>query len=110
VRQRFLNRQVSATQVVSASVTKQVSLTRRASASVNYAISSSKSRTLVRRAIATTVGAARALKFIVTKSHPGTVTSDFKTASVTGKMQTASVVGDFKTASVSTKAKFLVKD
>jgi len=110
VRQRFLNRQVSATQVVSASVTKQVSLTRRASASVNYAISSSKSRTLVRRAIATTVGAARALKSIVTKSHPGTVTSDFKTASVTGKMQTASVVGDFKTTSVSTKAKFLVKD
>lgn len=43
-------------------------------------------------------------------SHPGTVTGDFKTASVMGKSQTASVVGDFKTASVSTKAKFLVKD
>jgi hypothetical protein len=110
VRQRFLNRQVSATQVVSASVTKRVNLTRQASATVNYAISSSKSRTLVRRAVATTVGAARALQFIVTKTHPGTVTGDFKTASVTGKSQTASVVGDFKTASVSTKAKFLVKD
>lgn len=107
---RLVTKQVNATQVVSASVTKQVNLTRRASATMNYAISSSKSRTLVRRAIATTVGAGRAVIQTFTKTHPGTVTGDFKTASVRGKSQTASVVGDFKTASVSTKAKFLVKD
>lgn len=106
----IFTRSANATQVVSASVVKQVSLTRRASATVNYAISSSKSRTFARKAIATAVAVGRLVIAISTKTHPGTVTSDFKTASVTGKMQTASVVGDFKTASVSTKAKFLVKD
>jgi hypothetical protein len=107
---RLVTKQAKATQVVSASVTKRVSITRRTSATMNYAISSSKSRTLVRRVIATTVGAGRAVIQTFTKTHPGTVTGDFKTASVKGKSQTASVVGDFKTASVSTKAKFLVKD
>jgi hypothetical protein len=43
-------------------------------------------------------------------SHPGTVTGDFKTASVKTAWSVASVTSDFKTASVSTKAMFLVKD
>jgi hypothetical protein len=43
-------------------------------------------------------------------SHPGTVTGDFKTASVRTAWSVASVTGDFETASVITKAMFLVKD
>jgi len=107
---RSVTKQAKATQVVSASITRQVTLTRRANATMNYAISSSKSRTFVRKAVATVIAVGRSIITVSTKTHPGTVTSDFKTASVTGKSQAASVVGDFKTASVSTKAKFLVKD
>jgi hypothetical protein len=64
----------------------------------------------------------------VIPSHPGTVTGDFKTASVSSratyavvvgsfstasvstKSKVGSVTGDFETASISTQAKFLVKD
>jgi hypothetical protein len=104
------NRSSQATYVRAATAIKSMTFRRSASATMNYAVSSSKSRTFGRRAIATTVGIGQKIVDIFVKSHPGTVTSDFKTASVTGKSQTASVVGDFKTASVSTKVKFLVKD
>ena len=95
---------------------------------MNYSISSSKSRTLVRRAIATAVAIGRSLQSVVIRTHPGTVQGDFKTATVATKAQYAvvggsfktatvgtkfevgSVEGDFETASVSTQAKFLVKD
>jgi hypothetical protein len=69
-----------------------------------YAISSSKSRTFVRRVIATAIANAKATavyqRFI---SHPGTVSSDVLAPSVRGSVEVATVSADVLAPSVRAK-------
>jgi len=102
----IFNRSAKATQVNATTITRQVNVTRTAKATVVYAIGTSKSRTLIRRAVATAVGLVRAVG--ITTFHPGAGTAHgaFRTASAHGRVSTASVSGDFTTASAKGKVVF----
>ena len=106
----FSRRSASAVQLVSAQVTRTRQYGRFGSAVNSYAISTSKSRTWVRRASAVAVGLASTLKTVIYRSHPGTVVGSWETANVVGSFKTgnvtsaieiANVVGSFKTALLS---------
>jgi hypothetical protein len=73
---------------------------------VVYAIGTSKSRTLIRRAVATAVGLVRALGIVTFHPGAGTAHGAFRTATAKGQITTASVSGDFTTATVKGKVVF----
>jgi len=86
----------SGVQLVSAQITRTRNYGRLSSAGTSYAISTSKSRTWVRRASAVVVGLASTLKSIAYRSHPGTVVGSFKTANVTFDTETATLYANVK--------------
>ena len=96
----FNRRSASGVQLVSAQITRTRNYGRFGSAVNSYAVSTSKSRTWVRRAQAGLVGLASALGITTFRSHPGMVVGSWETANVVGSLKTANVTFDTKTANV----------
>lgn len=95
-----IQRRANANQVNLARITKTRSYGRLTNVTISYAISTSKTRTTVRRAIATMTGIARAIGVATYLSHAGKVEGDFKIAGGRGAFVTADVDATFETANV----------